>query len=399
MSDKDFSFSRDFRGIWIPANIWLDEELSMMEKTVLAEIESLGGASKGCWATNSYLANFFGIENRSIQRIISTLKRTGYIKIFEARNPDGKSKRTIWLTSKGRENCNRPAQINPDGKTVWVDVTDAYTANGKDASKEAVVDDINSALKTGGVTQMSQENHEGVTEMSWGGDSNVTQITDLITVKDIKPLMSEMNSDESIPTEVDKNLPALAEKPRKTKSDAEKLKTLFANHPEAEGGIYSPSGNKWGSADDLYVAQYLFEHCKRQYPNTKEPKWVEWANEIRLIRVQDGKPHAEMLDVIDWVTQDDFWNTNILSPKSLRKSFNKLAAKALSWMKRRQVQNQSWLNDQNALRGSMELHDQKMIDDINNGVYAGVGPKYGDSVPHTFDYIDAEYTREIDPPF
>ncbi len=33
--------SRDFKGIWIPKEIWLSDQLSLMEKILLVEIHSL----------------------------------------------------------------------------------------------------------------------------------------------------------------------------------------------------------------------------------------------------------------------------------------------------------------------------------------------------------------------
>lgn len=35
------NMSRKFKGIWIPANVWLGTELSIIEKVLLAEIDSL----------------------------------------------------------------------------------------------------------------------------------------------------------------------------------------------------------------------------------------------------------------------------------------------------------------------------------------------------------------------
>ena len=33
--------TRDFKGIWIPKDIWLSKELSLMEKVLFVEIHSL----------------------------------------------------------------------------------------------------------------------------------------------------------------------------------------------------------------------------------------------------------------------------------------------------------------------------------------------------------------------
>ena len=45
--------ARDFKGIWIPKEIWLSEQLSLMEKVLFVEIHSLdnedGCYASGCW--------------------------------------------------------------------------------------------------------------------------------------------------------------------------------------------------------------------------------------------------------------------------------------------------------------------------------------------------------------
>lgn len=69
---------RDFKGIWIPKEIWLDDTLSYFEKLLLAEIHSLDGKD-GCFASNEYLSSFFNERERKIQEGISKLKSRGYI--------------------------------------------------------------------------------------------------------------------------------------------------------------------------------------------------------------------------------------------------------------------------------------------------------------------------------
>ena len=73
--------NRDFRGIWIPKEIWLNKDLSTNEKILLAEIESLGGLSNGCFASNQYLAEFFDLSKDRISKLISGLKNKGYITV------------------------------------------------------------------------------------------------------------------------------------------------------------------------------------------------------------------------------------------------------------------------------------------------------------------------------
>ena len=72
---------RNFKGIWIPKEIWLTDELSLQEKVVLVEIDSLDDEEKGCYASNKYFAEFFKLSNGRVSQIIKQLQQKGYIDI------------------------------------------------------------------------------------------------------------------------------------------------------------------------------------------------------------------------------------------------------------------------------------------------------------------------------
>lgn len=81
---------RDFKGIWIPKEIWLDNNLTWSEKMLLVEIDSLATLEKGCIATNEYLSNFFNLSKDRISKLISSLKSKGYIEVKLIYNGDTK---------------------------------------------------------------------------------------------------------------------------------------------------------------------------------------------------------------------------------------------------------------------------------------------------------------------
>ncbi len=114
----------------------------------------------------------------------------------------------------------------------------------------------------------------------------------------------------------------------KESRNEETLKFL-SRHPEAVDGIYTPAGKSWGTADDLKAARWI--HSLRLTVNSSlsEPKWVEWANTIRLMRLQDKRTHFEICDLFKWANKDDFWKDNILSPSSLRRKWDDLTTKRL----------------------------------------------------------------------
>ncbi|EKQ7193147.1 replication protein [Klebsiella oxytoca] len=114
----------------------------------------------------------------------------------------------------------------------------------------------------------------------------------------------------------------------KESRNEETLKFL-SRHPEAAYGIYTPAGKSWGTADDLKAARWIFDKALTVNASLSEPNWVEWANTIRLMRMQDKRTHYEICELFKWANEDDFWQKNILSPSKLRKQWDQLTTKRL----------------------------------------------------------------------
>lgn len=104
-------------------------------------------------------------------------------------------------------------------------------------------------------------------------------------------------------------------------SDA-RLKKFLSAHPEAV--IHTPSGAKWGSAEDLKTAQWISARVKQINPTCKAPDMTSWSNTVRLMRQIDNRSHQDICALYDWASKHYFWQTNILSPESLRKQWDKL---------------------------------------------------------------------------
>ncbi len=80
---------RGFRGIWFPAEVWLDERLTPLDKIILMEIDSLDNDGN-CYASNEHLAKFCQCSQSKVSKAISKLKSLGYI---EAVSFDGRTRR------------------------------------------------------------------------------------------------------------------------------------------------------------------------------------------------------------------------------------------------------------------------------------------------------------------
>lgn len=80
---------RDFKGIWIPKEIYLNKGLSWSEKLLLIEIDSLDThETRGCYASNAYLAEFLQLSPGRVANMISSLREREYLKqlFFDGHN-------------------------------------------------------------------------------------------------------------------------------------------------------------------------------------------------------------------------------------------------------------------------------------------------------------------------
>ena len=70
------------KGLWIPAEILLDEELTDKEKFVLSMILYLSDETGSCFASNQYIASVVKVTSNRVSKIISSLKNKKYILVI-----------------------------------------------------------------------------------------------------------------------------------------------------------------------------------------------------------------------------------------------------------------------------------------------------------------------------
>ena len=132
---------REFRGIWFPANVWLDSRLTAIEKFVLMEIDSLDG-EKGCYASNKYLSEFCQCGESTVSRAVTRLKELGYITIESF---DGRT-RTMHscLAKSARQTCSdgKADSSNPQER-----ILDKVSSTEKDSMSEKTSDSFERDLK------------------------------------------------------------------------------------------------------------------------------------------------------------------------------------------------------------------------------------------------------------
>lgn len=93
-------YERNFKGVWIPADVWLNTDLSIQEKVMLVEIDSLHACpERGCWAGNDHFAKFFGLSKSRVSEVITSLTKKGYLRVDYQRKGKQIVERNIFISS------------------------------------------------------------------------------------------------------------------------------------------------------------------------------------------------------------------------------------------------------------------------------------------------------------
>ena len=71
---------RDFKGVFIPKEIWITSELTAMEKVMWAEINSLD-REFGCIANNRNFQDIFQLSERQVREYIKRLKDKDLVSV------------------------------------------------------------------------------------------------------------------------------------------------------------------------------------------------------------------------------------------------------------------------------------------------------------------------------
>lgn len=89
-------YPEGFEGVWIPKEIYRNENLSALDKIIFAEINSLDNHLSGgdyCFASNEYLAKFCDCSIRKVSNQINKLISMGYLRVVKM---DGRKR---WIES------------------------------------------------------------------------------------------------------------------------------------------------------------------------------------------------------------------------------------------------------------------------------------------------------------
>ena len=109
--------TKEFTGVFIPANVYLTRDISPIQKLLLSEIIALSPSGHGCRAGNAHFGGHLGCGNASVSEHIAALEKAGYVTLaYEAQKP-----RTIYPTPKayGYLPAVDAVEILTNGACTW----------------------------------------------------------------------------------------------------------------------------------------------------------------------------------------------------------------------------------------------------------------------------------------
>ena len=99
------------RGLWIPADILLNEKLSDKEKIILSMILYLSDEKGSCFASNKYIASIVNVTSDRVSKIVNNY--SGSQKQLQT---IGKNDKEIINNIKNKNNYNKESHIKKNNK-------------------------------------------------------------------------------------------------------------------------------------------------------------------------------------------------------------------------------------------------------------------------------------------
>lgn len=265
---------KEFKGIWLPKELWFLDDLNLTEKVLLSVINSLTDADNGCFANNEYFAKLLGLSKGRISKIINALVKRGYLEIdfccySEIRKVE-KRKIKLCLLADGKNPENAKFEIG----------------NDQDGSHERpsplVANDY--------------------------GYSRKRPYPLVATDQDIKNIYKKnyiYNSSSQI-FQMEKNL----------KKEEQKI----CHGGAKERKIFD------SKSDPYLLARFLEKSIAANNPKfpKNEQQRQRWARDFDLMIRRDKINADDIAEVIAWSQKDSFWKSNILSGKKVREKYQQL---------------------------------------------------------------------------
>ena len=268
MVRKSIKSGRDFKGIWIPKEIWLNPDISPIEKLLVCEIDSLDNDEEtGCFASNEYFGNFFRMSEGAIANMVSSLKKRDIIfqVFFDGRN------RGLRLHK------NVKAGFTIEGISVHKNVKAGFTKRGKQVSRK------NEHNNTENNTLNNTESERDAHSNSKPSKAEISK-RDVAPTPSFPPGQLANATDEEVNELVDRSR-------RETKeihAAFSKSKTANRTFEDAEKEIA-----EWAATDGIETVKHRYDLARRKFNEKDLPQLA--AHFCSIYGVPGGSNREQLL--------------------------------------------------------------------------------------------------------
>lgn len=160
---------RQFKGVWIAAEIWLDKRLTLVEKALLAEIESFTGNGRSFHKCNKTIQEEYGISRNTVGRSLNKLTKLGFLDVtFNGRVRCVRT-RAGSIPKMGRQHTQNGEAASPnDTSTNTIYNTEENTSN----KEEVVMPFEDEAFKEMWNIWMQDRRDRGIRKYSHRGEQS-----------------------------------------------------------------------------------------------------------------------------------------------------------------------------------------------------------------------------------
>ena len=106
---------RQFKGVWIPAEVWLNSDLTAIEKMLYAEIDSFTSRGSTFWKSNDTISEDMGVSVSTVKRSVAKLIEKGWVKQvkFDGRIRHLQADRVFHEPTESSNKYKQTAHIEP----------------------------------------------------------------------------------------------------------------------------------------------------------------------------------------------------------------------------------------------------------------------------------------------
>ena len=126
---------RNFKGLWIPRELWLDERLTSTDKFILSEIDSLDRGEDHCYASDEHFIKMFKIGKSTLHASLAKLR---FLGLIENVSPNGRSRVIKSNLGSAYLKTQTPELMGPDSGMRVPDFRKArFQISGRQAHRSA----------------------------------------------------------------------------------------------------------------------------------------------------------------------------------------------------------------------------------------------------------------------